>query len=89
MTEALDHLLEPLDLLQQDFESRPAPGWHVPVAGERTGDGLAGALTRFRIRLRWSQRLRYRIPRLLIAWTFLSLAVIGIVWLAFVVTASG
>ncbi|CAN5295461.1 hypothetical protein BH18ACT12_BH18ACT12_01350 [soil metagenome] len=86
VTEALDHLLEPLDLLQQDLESRPEPGWDVPLAGDRTGDGLIGALTRFRIRLRWSQRPRYRIPRLVIAWTFLSLVVVGVIWLMFEVT---
>ncbi len=87
VTEALDHLLEPLDLLQQDFESRPGPGWDVPLAGDRAGDGLIGAVTRFRIRLRWSQRFRYRIPRLVIALTSLSLVVICVVWLMLVVTA--
>jgi hypothetical protein len=87
VTEALDHLLEPLDLLQQDFESRPEPGWEVPLAGDRTGDRLIGAVTRFRTRLRWSEQLRYRIPRLVIAWTSLSLVVICVVWLTLVVTA--
>jgi hypothetical protein len=87
VTEALDHLLEPLDLLQQDFESQPEPGWDVPLAGDRTGDGLISAATRFRRRLRWSQRLRYRIPRRVIAWTSLSLVIICIAWLALVVTA--
>jgi hypothetical protein len=87
VTEALDHLLEPLDLLQQDFASRREPGWDVPLAGDRTGNGLIGAVTRFRTRLRWSHRLRYRIPRLVIAWTSLSLVVICVVWLTLVVTA--
>ena len=89
VTEALDHLLEPLDLLQQDFESRPGPGWDVPLGGDRAGDGLVGALTRFRIRLRWSQRPRYRIPRLVIGWTFLSIGVICLIWLTFTVAGSG
>jgi hypothetical protein len=86
VTEALDHLLEPLDLLRQDFDSRLARGWDTSGAGDRTGDGLAHSITRFRVRLKWSQRARYRISRLVIASTFLSLVVIGLVWLIFTVT---
>lgn len=86
LTEALDHLLEPLDLLRQDFDSRLEPGWDVPGAGGRTGEDLRGAMTRFRVRLRWSNRARYRIPRLVITWTCLCLVVIGLVWLMFRVT---
>ena len=86
VTEALDHLLEPLDLLQEEFDSRLQPTWDVDGAGAETGGGLTGALIGFRIRLRRSQRPRYRIPRLVIAWTFLALAVICLTWLMFRVT---
>jgi hypothetical protein len=86
VTEALEHLLEPLDLLRQDFDSRLERGWDDPSAGDPTGDGLARSITRFRVRLRWSQRARYRIPRLVIASIFLSLVVICLVWLMVRVT---
>jgi hypothetical protein len=86
VTEALEHLLEPLDLLRQDFDARLERGWDDPGAGDPTGEGLARSITRFRVRLHWSQRARYRIPRLVISSIFLSLVVIGLVWLMFTVT---
>jgi hypothetical protein len=87
VTEALDHLLDPLDFLfEQEFDSRFQPAWEVVGAGDGTGDGLTRAMIRFRRRLRWSRRLRYRIPRLVITWGSLCLAVICLTWLMLRVT---
>jgi hypothetical protein len=87
VTEALDHLLEPLDFhFEQEFDPPFQPAWGV--AGDGTGGGLTKAMIRFRRRLRRSQRLRYRIPRLVIPWISVGLAVICLTWLMLRVTGS-
>ena len=79
VTEALEHLLDPLDSwFEQEFDSRFQPVHEVVRGG--TGDGLTGAIARFRTRLRWSQRLRYRIPRLVMPWIALGLTTICLTW---------
>jgi hypothetical protein len=89
VTEALDHLLEPLDFRsEQEFDSRFQPAWEVTGAAEGTSDGLIGAMIRFRRRLRRSRRLQYRVPRLVITWISLGLAVICVTWLLLSVTGS-
>jgi hypothetical protein len=89
VTEALDRLLEPLDFRsEQEFESRFQPTWDVTGAAEGTSDGLIGAMVRFRLRLRRSRRLQYRIPRLVITWVSLGLAVICVTWLLLSVIGS-
>jgi hypothetical protein len=80
--EALDHLLEPLDLLQQEFDSRLEPAWDVAGAGDRRGDGLTRAMTTFRIQLRRSKRPLRRV----IAWILLGLALMCLTWLMLRVT---
>ncbi len=82
VTEALDHLLKPLDFLyEQELDSQAQPVWEVVGTRERKGEGLAGTMISFRRRLRWSRRLRYKIPRLVITWMSLSLAFICLTWL--------
>lgn len=80
--EALDHLLEPLDFLQQEFDSRLEPAWYAAGAGDGTGDRLTGEMTRFRMQLLCSQRPL----RLVIGWISLGLAVICLTWLMMRVT---
>jgi hypothetical protein len=89
VTEALDHLLEVLDFRsEQEFDSRFQPTRDVTGAAEGPSDGLVGAMIRFRRRLRFSRRLRYRVPRLVIPWISLGLAVICATWLLLSVTGS-
>jgi hypothetical protein len=89
LTKALDRLLEPLDFRsEQEFDSRFQPAWEVTGAAEGTSDGLIGAIVRFRRRLRRSRRLQYRIPRLVITWVSLGLAVICVTWLLLSVIGS-
>jgi len=44
---------------------------------------MTDALLMFPRRLHRSSRLRYRVLRLVIAWTSLGVAVFGVVWLTF------
>jgi hypothetical protein len=89
VTEALDHLLGVLDFrAEQEFDSRFQPTWEVTGAAEGTSDGLIGAMIRFPRRLRRSRRLQYRVPRLVITWISLGLAVSCVTWLLLSVTGS-
>jgi hypothetical protein len=82
VTEALEHLLDPLDSwFEQEFDSRFQPVREVVRGGHETGDGLTGAMVRFGQRLRWSRRLRYKIPRLVMPWIALGLAGVCLTWL--------
>jgi hypothetical protein len=89
LTEALARLLEPLDFpSEQEFDSRFQPAWELTGAAEGKSDGLIGAMVRFRLRLRRSRRVQYRIPRLVITWVSLGLAVICVTWLLLSVISS-
>jgi hypothetical protein len=84
----LDHLLEPLAVVsEQEFDFRSQPVRQGAVAGA-TDDGLAGAIVRFRRRVRWSRRFRYRIPRLVITWLSVGLVLIGLTWVMLTLTGS-
>jgi hypothetical protein len=75
LTEALDHVLEALEFPpRQDLDA-----WQPPAAPRVS---LAEALGAFSWRLCCSERRRYRIPRLVIIWTLLGLALFGTTWLA-------
>jgi hypothetical protein len=89
LTEALDHLLGVLDFRsEQELDSRFQPTWEVTGAAEGSSAGPIGAMITFRRRLRRSRRLRYRVPRLVITWISLGLAVICVTWLLLSVTGS-
>jgi hypothetical protein len=86
--EALDHLLDPLDLSAASGEPAsedgaadlPAP--RAPTHASRT---TSARVTAFFVRVRRSRRLLYKVPRLLLAWTALILGVCGLIWITFTV----
>lgn len=84
--EALDHLLDPLDLSaasgEQASEAAAADLAATPAATYASRTSSAG-ITAFFVRVRRSRRLLYKIPRLLLAWTALILGVCGLIWITF------
>jgi hypothetical protein len=84
--EALDHLLDPLGLpatrSEDVWDETADEPETIRVSRSSSRGGVAG----FLLRLRWSRRLFYKIPRLLIAWTALIAGICGLIWIAFVST---
>ena len=84
--EALDHLLDPLDLpgaSREPAEDEAAVDWPMPAAHIDTPRGPRQVVAGFLVRVRRSRRLLYKIPRLLVAWTLLILGVSGLIWITF------
>jgi hypothetical protein len=85
--EALDHLLDPLDLTassREIVEDDGAAYSHVPLhAGMRRSRGSRDDVAAFFLRVRRSSRLLYRIPRLLLAWTALIVGLSALIWITF------
>lgn len=87
LADALDHLLDPLDFTSSSAAgaagdvdaSRSRPGW----GAVRPPGGTSDALAAFSSKLRRSRRPRYRIPRLMVAWTLFAAAVCGLVLVLF------
>lgn len=86
VSEALDRLLDPLDSLSPSrdlIRNDAAADTFVRYAGVNRSRGPRDDVAAFFIRLRWSKRPLYRIPRLFLAWTALVAAVCGLVWITF------
>jgi len=86
LAEALDRLLEPLDSLPSRVGSAAEThefDLRSPKDKAVEGGRMTDALLMFPRRLHRSSRLRYRVLRLVIAWTSLGVAVFGVVWLTF------
>jgi hypothetical protein len=84
--EALDHLLDPLGLPADKSQDVWDEAADEPEAGHASRGRSGGGRAAFFRRLRWSGRLLYKIPRLLVAWTALIAGVCGLIWIAFAVT---
>lgn len=85
--EALDRLLDPLDLTpahaettEDDDGAADAPARPV---GVYTSRGSRDNVAAFFVRVRRSRRLLYKIPRVLVAWTALVLGVCALIWIIF------
>jgi hypothetical protein len=84
--EALDHLLDPLDLSAASGEPASedaAADLAAPPAATYASRTSSAGVTLFFARVRRSRRLLYKIPRLLLAWTALILGVCGLIWITF------
>ena len=87
--DVLDHLLDPLEDVVPSREAAPAeeaaPADPRPPAAPLVlgyeDDG--GSLREFAARVRWSQRSRFRIPRLLAGWSLVAALFWGALWLVF------
>jgi hypothetical protein len=78
--DVLDHLLDPLEDVVPDpdaAERRPPPQPIVFFYEE------PGGVRDFVARLRWSQRSRFRIPRLLAGWALVAALFLGALWVVF------
>jgi hypothetical protein len=93
LADALDHVVESLNSLSASVGStsgkveanRSQPDWTTVPARRRP----MKAVSFFFLRFRCSQRLRYRLPRLVLAWTALAAAVGAVVWVAFALGGGG
>jgi hypothetical protein len=84
--EALDHLLDPLELSAASREPASeddAADSPATAAGMYASRRSSAGVTTFFVRVRRSRRLLYKIPRLLLAWTALILGVSGLIWITF------
>jgi hypothetical protein len=88
LAEELDGLVESLNSLSASVGRRtgnaeadwPYLAWTATAPARRS---RSEALTAFFLRLRRSQRLRYKLPRLVFAWASFLAAVCAVVWVAF------
>jgi hypothetical protein len=77
--EALDRLLAPVDVstaIGTVAEEEAMPGSFASPPNRIDVSALF-------VRLRWSRRLPYKVPRVLAAWAVLIVGVCGLVWLTF------
>jgi hypothetical protein len=84
--EALDHLLDPLDLSvasRAPVQEDGAAYSRVPQADTHRSRGPRDDMAAFFRRVRRSSRLLYRIPRLLLAWTALIVGLSALIWITF------
>jgi hypothetical protein len=84
--EALDHLLDPLDLSrtrQQTVEDEDITASPMRSDGMGRSRVVREAMADYLLRLRRSRRLPYRIPRLVGAWTALIIGVFALIWITF------
>jgi len=84
--EALDHLLDPLDLPAaggEIVEGDPAADGVLPPDHVSAARGPRADVAVFFARARRSRRPQYKIPRLLIAWTALIFGVSALIWITF------
>jgi hypothetical protein len=80
--EALDHLLDPLDLSAAPTQASWDDVGVEPAERRAYGVSRAGVAA-FLLRARRSRRLLYRIPRLLLAWTALIAGISVLIWITF------
>jgi len=93
LADVLDHVVESLNSLSASVGSTSDkvdanwshPAWTTVTARRR----LMKAVSFFFLRFRRSQRLRYKLPRLVLAWTSLAAAVGAMVWVAFALGGGG
>ena len=85
--EALDHLLDSLDLSPANGEIVEDDGasysWEPRSADTYRSRGPRDDVAAFFRRVRRSSRLLYRIPRLLLAWTALIVGLCALIWITF------
>jgi hypothetical protein len=94
LADALDHVVESLNSLSASVGSTSAkmepnwshPAWTTTVPARRR---LVKAVSFFFLRFRLSRRRRYKLPRLVLAWTSLAAAVGAVVWIAFALRGRG
>lgn len=89
ITEALDHLLDPLEDAVPSANgspadeaaraSAPAVG-RLPAEPIERGYGVRRSLRKLSVRLRWSKRDRFRIPRLIAGWALLVAFFWSVIW---------
>jgi hypothetical protein len=83
--DVLDHLLDPLEDVVSDpdaaAEDEAAPVEPWPPPQPIVLDYAGGGVRDFAARVRWSQRNRFRIPRLLAGWALAGVLFCGVVWL--------
>jgi hypothetical protein len=84
--EALDHLLDPLGVPAVNSEDVWDEAADEAETIRVSRSSSRGDVAEFFFRLRWSGRLLYKIPRLLIAWTALIAGICGLIWIAFGIT---
>jgi hypothetical protein len=84
ITEALDHLLDPLEEpIPANEPARPrAPAVYVRLPAEPSvrRTGVLRSLRKLAARIRWSRSDRFRIPRILARWALLLAVVWGVIW---------
>jgi hypothetical protein len=90
VADVLDHLLDPLEdvvpsreATPAEEEAEPTEPWPpaTPLVLDYENEG--GGLRDFAARVRWSQRSRFRIPRVLAGWTLVGALFCGVLWLIF------
>jgi hypothetical protein len=83
--EALDHLLDPLEVSPMQSEIAPDDDAAAPSGpiGTYASRGRRANLASFFLRVRRSRRLLYKIPRILVAWTALVGGVCALIWITF------
>jgi len=94
LADALDQVVESLNSLSASVGSTSGnveanwsqPAWTTAVPARRR---LVNALRFFFLRFRRSRRLRYKLARLVLAWTSLAAAVGVVVWAALALSGRG
>jgi hypothetical protein len=81
--EALDNLLDPLDLSSGTPETAKENGGAHAMTPEVDARPPRADLPTVLFRLRRSRRLLYKLPRVFVAWTALIVGVCGLVWATF------
>lgn len=88
LADVLDQVVESLNSLSARVGSTSGrvegnwshPAWTTPAPARRR---LVTAVGFFFLRFRRSRRLRYKLPRLFLAWASLAAAIAFVVWVAF------
>ena len=89
VADVLDHLLDPLEDVVPSREAAPAeeaaPADPRPPAAPLVlgYEDDVGSLRDFAARVRWSQRSRFRIPRVLAGWALVAALFWGVLWIIF------
>jgi hypothetical protein len=93
LADALDQVAESLNSLSASVGSasgRDEANWPYPASAPAVpARGLRKAVRSFFRRLRRSRRLRYRLPRLFLAWTSFVATVGALVWVLFALWGPG
>ena len=76
ITEALAHLLDPLEETVLEDEAPRAPAAYPRLLVQPDRAPVRDLVAR----VRWSDRNRFRIPRLVARWSLLAAFVCGVIW---------